>query len=382
VPPSRHRGSKKKGSMSIEHEEQRVPLPQEVREESTAFTSIYNQGKLVYDGAAARVGEQGASAGGAGSGDVPTSLNEMLKWGVSNSNPDELKRMADSGAAPKQMDKEIMDMLLGEPIVAKMRACLGKLGDGGQLPDGTDAALEALEELEYYVEDIDNAVDMAKIGGLQTLKACLTGSPAAEDVEVREAACSVMAAALQNNPKVQEAALALEMPSTLLQLLQEAEDDSTLPVRRKALLAVSALCRSSPAAVELLLGMADGIPTLVAVGANADAKLRRRALFLLLNLSRGAPAVAARLLSAPALCPTLLEAACDADEDTREQGLLLLLLLSEREDAGALCAQLLELDASALLSKALAAGISAGEERNREHDEHFRNLIAWLAGAD
>uniref|UniRef100_A0A7S3B124 Nucleotide exchange factor Fes1 domain-containing protein n=1 Tax=Haptolina ericina TaxID=156174 RepID=A0A7S3B124_9EUKA len=373
---------------TLQHEDEQVALPSEVREENTAFTSVYTQGKLVYDGAAARAGEQAAIPTST-AGEVPTSLNEMLKWGVTNSDPEELKRMAAGGAAPKPMDKEIMDMLLGEPIVAKMRACLTKLGSEGELPEGVDTALGALEELEYYVEDIDNAVDMAKIGGIPILLACLTHGTAATEPEVREMACSVLAAALQNNPKVQEAALAHNVPAALLALLRDSadDDDASLPVQRKALLAISALYRSSDQATDALLTTDDGVTTLVQVGASADPKLRRRGLFLLLQISRARPEMAALLLAATTLPLTLLEAAGDADEDTREQGLQLLLQLSSMEgegatDAAGLRVKLIELGASGLLAKALSINLGLGDERNTEHDAHFRSLIAWLSGAD
>merc|ERR1719399_303336 len=93
----------------------------------------------------------------------------------SNSDPAELARRAAQGARPpSQIDKEIMDMLLGEPIVAKMRACLPPLEPSALCAEGgLDAASAALEELEYYIEDLDNAVDLVKIRGLPALKACL-----------------------------------------------------------------------------------------------------------------------------------------------------------------------------------------------------------------
>merc|ERR1719310_2469066 len=66
-----------------------------------------------------------------------------------------------------------MDMILGQPIVAKMRECLGKLEVAALcVPGGLDDGAAALEELEYYAEDLDNALDLVKIGGLATLRRC------------------------------------------------------------------------------------------------------------------------------------------------------------------------------------------------------------------
>ena len=136
------------------------PLPAEVREQPAAKTSVYRAGELVYDGA---TGEAmgGGPPGSAGPG---ASLNEMLKWSIEHSDPSELARRAAEGSAPppSQIDKEIMDMLLGQPTVAKMRECLGKLEPAALCAGGEalDAGCAALEELEYYAEDIDNALDL------------------------------------------------------------------------------------------------------------------------------------------------------------------------------------------------------------------------------
>ena len=154
-------------------------------------------------------------------------------------------------------------------------------------------------------------------------------------------------------------------------------------MRRKALLATSALVRTCAPALEQLMAAADGVATLVRLGAHADAKLRRRALFLLLNLSRESLPLAARLPPVPHLCPTLVEAACDADEDTREQALQLLLLLIETDGASAMRSGLLQADAMARLAKTAADARMVGEaEGNPEHAAHLRMLIAWLSGAD
>jgi len=363
---------------------QRVALPSDVREENTAFTTIYEQGKMIYDGATARSGDPRAAAlrAAAAENSVPGSLNEMLKWGISNSDPEQLQKMAQSGRQPSQIDREVMDMLLGEPIVAKMRACLGKLpSSDGELPNGLEVAFGAMEELEYYVEDIDNAVDMAKIGGLQALMGCLTSDRM--DPELREAACGVLAVSLQNNPKVQDACVTHEVLGPLLSLLHGVDEAQLLPLRQKALLAISALVRSSSSALDQLIATPSSLSTLVSLAAEADAKLRRRALFLLLNLSRDAPSFARLLHGIPDLCSVLMEAGCAADEDTREQALLLMLLLSEGEGASDFRDGLLAVDATTRLAKVAADKGMVGEgEGNPEHAKYVRMLLAWLSGAD
>jgi len=84
-------------------------LPQEIKEQTASKTSVYRQGNLVYDGATGEyVGdEHGANAKRHGIG-PGTSLNEMLKWSIENSDPAELERRAGAGASPpSQLDREI-----------------------------------------------------------------------------------------------------------------------------------------------------------------------------------------------------------------------------------------------------------------------------------
>merc|ERR1719421_2668556 len=134
-------------------------------------------------------------------------------------------------------------MILGQPTVAKMRECLGKLEVATLIASGgesLDEGAAALEELEYYAEDLDNALDLVKIGGLAAMRRCcafgLLGddpeaslSAAAEAAAVtaageeaaalREAACGVLAAMVQNNPKVAAAARTAGIPPLLVAML-------------------------------------------------------------------------------------------------------------------------------------------------------------------
>lgn len=372
---------------------EKYALPSQVKEHDTTKTSVYRAGELVYDGAT------GQGVGREARNDVPGgSLNEMLKWSIENSDPAELAKRAGQGARPPtQIDKEIMDMLLGQPTVAKMRECTGKLTAAALCADGgLDEGTAALEELEFYVEDLDNAIDLVKIRGLQIMKSCCgfglleeavadsadadTADGTAPDVPaaaaadpegcaaLREAACGVLAAMIQNNPKVAKAAHAAGLHFLLLFLLGggSGTDEARvggIAVVRKALLALSALLRTSThdpnesaadrtlsAAAEAAAAPEAGadssvggsvlqsaLPTLCALCAHSDLKVRRRTLFLLASLSAQQPVVAAAIAavaggttaasgeSAPAaalgasLVKALLGGLASEDEDVRVQ---------------------------------------------------------------
>mmetsp|Transcript_29903 Transcript_29903/g.60063 ORF Transcript_29903/g.60063 Transcript_29903/m.60063 type:complete len:424 (-) Transcript_29903:328-1599(-) len=418
----------------IDDDGKSMPLPKAVHEQATTKTSVYRQGELIYDGATGKVvGDGGVGSSSDGPGN---SLNELLKWGVENSDPEELARRAKEGTTyePKQIDKEIMDMLLGQPIVAKMRECLGKL-EPTMLRglEGLDGGAAALEELEYYAEDLDNARDLVKISGLATLKRCCTyGLPAAivggaaeddEDVAaavaagtddpdgcaaLREAACGVLAAMLQNNPPVQVAARETGVPATLLSLLGVAtggvaQEDGWearvggLPVVRKALLALSAFLRGDGGGAtgeEAEQAVTLVMPTLSALAAHSDAKLRRRTLFLLASLACEAEADARDALFLHACAGNALPAALVAaltaeDEDTRTQAGRLMGAAAAQMAVGASSAPsakaLGELVAAvggvAAAQRAIATAEAAESEGDPEEVTRLRSLVTWMEAA-
>jgi len=418
----------------------KVELPTDVREQATTKTSVYRQGELIYDGATG----QAVGSGTTGAAGPEATLNGMLKWGIENSSPEELaRRKAEGAAPPSQIDKEIIDMLLGQPTVAKMRECLGKLEDASLVgADGLDNGAAALEELEYYVEDLDNALDLCKIQGLPILKSCCTwglpatgstddGTPgrstllagessaellARDDPEgcaaLRESACGVLAAMLQNNPPVQSAASTAGMPKVILRLLgggqaEEGWEESVggLAVARKALLAMSAMVRTNvtdttdpevKAAAEANLRLA--LPRLCALSGHSDDKLRRRSLFVLAALT-DSPSTAPTVFtvaSAPgsAMPAVLMRALSSDDEDTRTQAERLLMVAS-RVSAGAgggsgeptLCAAVAQLRAALSAAGAAAAARSAADqalsrdEKDPEEVTRLSAIIKWLESA-
>eukprot|EP00967_Tisochrysis_lutea_P092920 scaffold134143_cov33-Tisochrysis_lutea.AAC.1 len=355
----------------VEFDGQKYPLPSQVLEQAPNRTTVYTAGKLVYDGTtgehagdSAMLARVSAAAPGGAPG---ASLTEMLQWGIANSSAAELEKRAAQGERPPQrLDQEILDMLLGQPAVASMRSALGKLNPTELAkPDGMDAALAALEvrlqlqlahwysflELEYYCESVDHANDFAKIGGIQDALRCIGVPPQpqpAEDEgnevpleassdtalpelgphepELAAAACSILAVCSQNNPTFQRGCLALRVHRALLALLNS-HPPASAAVVQKALLALSALMRSSAEAAAAVLALPQAMPCFARLAADEDVKTRRRTLFLLLCLLRDFTLSPGTLR--PMLPPSvLLEAASNSDADLRESALQLTLALS------------------------------------------------------
>jgi nucleotide exchange factor SIL1 len=96
--------------------------------------------------------------------------------------------------------------------------------------------LHALNELEYYVHQIDNARDLNIIGGLVVVVRCLNDS----DVKIREAAALVLGAAAQSNQQVQTDCLEHDSLKLLLERLKVENDDV---VRKRLVFAISSMVR-------------------------------------------------------------------------------------------------------------------------------------------
>ncbi|NXH17323.1 SIL1 factor, partial [Bucco capensis] len=109
-----------------------------------------------------------------------------------------------------------------------------------------DEKVAALYDLEYYVHQVDNAKDLLSMGGLQLVIAGLNSSAAV----LREHAAFVLGAALSSNPKVQVEAIE---GGALQKLLVILATEQPLPVKKKALFALSSMLRHFPYAQQQFL---------------------------------------------------------------------------------------------------------------------------------
>lgn len=94
----------------------------------------------------------------------------------------------------------------------------------------------SLEELEYYVHQIDNARDLDSIGGLSLVIKLMNST----EPTLVSRATYVLGSATQSNPQVQQAALKQGALPLLLRLLSKREP---MAVRKKAMYALSSLIR-------------------------------------------------------------------------------------------------------------------------------------------
>jgi len=216
--------------------------------------------------------------------------------------------------------KEAMQNLLRDPI-ADMKAAVKNL-------DETEDSIEKakiLESLIPYVEHIDLARDLHKIGGLVKVVALLKDG----DCDVRASAAHVIGVTVHNNPEPQEWALELGALEGLCEILKR-PGASTREVT-KAVLGISGLVRHNDVATVKFVKDMKGMALLLEVLKRDEQSedllpARRKAMFLLFYLLNRAPAILAP--TAPHYVPAIADAldSHKADPDFREHAVQVLRL--------------------------------------------------------
>ncbi|XP_057754482.1 uncharacterized protein LOC130973825 [Arachis stenosperma] len=212
-----------------------------------------------------------------------SSLDSMLNWAISNSDPEKLKesaqaqqRLSQSELQKRQMEiKEIMEKTKMPSDGELMKIAISDLNN-------KSASLEdryrALQELLELVEPIDNANDLHKLGGLVVITQELNHS----DPGIRTIAAWILGKASQNNPIVQQQVLELQVLSKLMKMVKS----DSVEEANKALYAVSALIRNNAASQEKFYAEAGGwMLHDILRNANLDIRLRKKAVLLLADLA-------------------------------------------------------------------------------------------------
>ncbi|XP_071545640.1 hsp70-binding protein 1 [Panulirus ornatus] len=148
---------------------------------------------------------------------------------------------------------------------------------------------EAMEMIGEYVDDLNNAMDVHKMGGFPVLIRCLD-SP---HTSLRIGAASLIGDICQNDLYCQENMLSLNIMPVLLHMLDTDEDRQA---RVKALYALSCLIRDCPKG-EAEFFEADGSSYLMRAMQSGVEKLVVKSAFLLNKLVRGNDSHKATLVS-------------------------------------------------------------------------------------
>ncbi|XP_032885821.1 nucleotide exchange factor SIL1 isoform X2 [Amblyraja radiata] len=143
----------------------------------------------------------------------------------------ELKKDLEAMNIRIETDMEIIDKLVGK-FNSTSATLKQKIG--------------ALYDLEYYVHQVDNARHLMSTGGLQLVINALNAS----EPLIQEHAAFVLGSTLSGNPQVQIAAMEAGALQKLLVLLAT---DHPVPIKKKALFALSSTLRHFPFAQQQFL---------------------------------------------------------------------------------------------------------------------------------
>lgn len=228
----------------------------------------------------------------------------------------------------------------------------------------------ALEELQYYVEDLDNATDFTKIGGLPiTLQQIKESS----DDTTRVWALWLLATAVQNHAQVQDAALtagALDIATIAL------TSTSNVAVKQKALLAIIGLVKENKQAQRTFLDN-NGVAHLTSLLSHPDPPARMKAAFFLAQLVSANSDAIEKLRSQETLAP-LVAMVDDPNDDGREKAVALLTRLVEDAAVRTQCDALGLAGVARDRVRVIAQEVGSGSRSKEEAQEAMGVLMGLL----
>ncbi|KAG1787271.1 armadillo-type protein [Suillus plorans] len=197
-------------------------------------------------------------------------MQSLLRWGVENSSPNE------APPPTNKLDPGIIDHILGKPDAQLMKEALTVGLDERQAEDDR---LQALDDLEMLVQNIDNANDLTKLGIWQPLHDLLLASTTSDALRMQT--LWIIGTALQNNPAAQLAYFDLDPLPALLKSLSPSSNSAE--TRSRALYALSGLLKLNAAAVRKM-SVVDGWSALRMCLEDSEIRVRRKTTFLLNTL--------------------------------------------------------------------------------------------------
>ncbi|CAL0306763.1 unnamed protein product [Lupinus luteus] len=212
-----------------------------------------------------------------------SSMDSMLQWAISHSDPEQLKESAQTQQrlSPVELQKrqvEIKEILEKMKLPSDAELMKIAISDLNNVSLSLEDRYRALHELLELVEPIDNANDLNKLGGLLAVTQELNHS----DSGIRTTAAWILGKASQNNPVVQQQVLELRVLSRLMDMVKS----NSVEEANKALHAISALIRNNLASHELFYAEAGGLMLQdILRDAKLDIRLRRKAVLLLTDLA-------------------------------------------------------------------------------------------------
>ncbi|KAF8346515.1 adenyl-nucleotide exchange factor [Amanita rubescens] len=196
-------------------------------------------------------------------------MQSLLTWSIQNSTQGQQGPSVDQ----QKLDPEIIDMILGRPDSQLMKESLAIALDENR---SEDDRIDALDQFEMLIEQIDNANNLQKLQLWEPLQSLLISDNSSP--EIKTAVLWIIGTALQNNPAAQDDYMQYHPLPALLNFLTPAAR-STLKTRSKAMYALSGLLKHNAPAVDALSSL--GWTTLRDALQDPDISVRRKTIFLL-----------------------------------------------------------------------------------------------------
>ncbi|KAG2031143.1 armadillo-type protein [Suillus americanus] len=297
-------------------------------------------------------------------------MQSLLRWSVENSTPS-------TGPPPtttNKLDPGIIDHILGKPDAQLMREALIIGVDERQTEDDR---LQALDDLEMLVQNIDNANDLEKLGLWQPLHNLLQSPNTTDTLKMQT--LWIIGTALQNNPAAQLAYLNLEPLPILLKSLSPTPSNSA-ETRSRALYALSGFLKLNAAAVQQM-GAVGGWSALRMCLEDSEIRVRRKTTFLLNTLLLPTSSSQVNLQpninlptseTAPPQIHANSHASMLSDPSSVSTSALTLAAIQEEGEEGSL--SLLDALISALIEP-VPFGVDGEVEKDEEYQE---NVVRWV----
>eukprot|EP00871_Galdieria_phlegrea_P003125 jgi/Galph1/3813/GphlegSOOS_G2445.1 len=210
---------------------------------------------------------------------VTRNLQTLLNWSIEHSTAPQQpsgNEESSSSSGLTLQEQVVLNRKWLDAVIPNDAEAMRKLGEQVGDPNVThEERAQALGDLETYIEDINNAINMDKVGALQPVLECLE---AKHPSEVRSKAFEVVGTALQDSTEVRQTFMNYEQG---IPLLVEGLKDSQPKVRAKAVRAVSALLRNFPMAIGPFRAAKGGEELVRMATSDNDRAVRHRVLFFL-----------------------------------------------------------------------------------------------------
>ncbi|KAI0758916.1 nucleotide exchange factors-like protein [Fomes fomentarius] len=201
-------------------------------------------------------------------------MEQLLRWGIANSDP------RDANQPPPRprtdLNPEIIDAILGKSDAELMKEALAVAVNEKR---DEDERIQALDDFEILIEQIDNANNLEKLKMWEPLHSLLISPTSSEAIQMQT--LWILGTAVQNNPPAQNSYLALSPLRALLSFLSPTVRSGK--TRSKAVYALSGLLKHNAAAVKQMHEV-EGWDVLRDALQDSDITVRRKVAFLLNSL--------------------------------------------------------------------------------------------------